>query len=1050
MSSAHYHGLPDKTDNTIRISLGPGCTGGGAAAVASPARVLELDDSESDTEIPERHVSPTPHDAMLTRWRSRVASRSSSPTTSTLEIPIAPILPAPSCYVCTTSCCHLVLLLPHPRFVDDELFLSDPGRTFLLVNFTILILVGHVGPIDYEDVAEGLSLLEICLIIYMFPPTTFELSAKDSSSESSTGPSHKRCSDEEDIDTDVLEDIKADATTIEVVVDSDVEARIDACIGIEVDVGVDVKDEVEDEVESSDRGTMEVGVYMVARIDIPDGEEFDDGGERASLPEQVASLERSNARLQGTMMMERVRADMFLVTCVRFMKSDFRHIVGSDDDNGNGEMKWWRGKWGRWKPNENNRDAILFEKTETCFHISNCPEKYQVKYATCTLLNNALTWWNSDKRTIGTDVAFAMSWRELMKLMAEGHAVKKQKQKKFEVNQKETTMEQQLPCPKAKWCEIMRSPLWEMKVLIVQGDRGGKGENRQKETKDKSEEKRLEDVPTIQDFPEVFPEDLPGLAPTRQVEFQIDLVLSAAPVAPAHRIDYTVELQELVEMEDHSKNIQALRTELRHLSFNKEEHAEHLKLILELLKKEEFEGIHVDPTKIESIKDWAIAQDTDRNGSIARSRLDFYIIFYLRDLSFAHLAKVMAAPVLVAPEVGAVAVASPVGVLELDTHLSSDADPSESSLPLVSVAPMDMLTRWRSRVASRSSSPTTSIPEIPTAPILPAPSAIIVPLFEYPLAHVVAPPGIRRRRAILIQPGEDSPIGRLYRTYPGGPCRALTARKSVRPLPSHHLALRYTSHHLDRFTFGSSSSHSSSDHSSSGHSITGHSLFGHTPPDTTDADSYTPPRFVHPSLARTLQCSEAYLCWRSAPLSTMYPPTTSESSAGDSSSESSAGPSRKRCRSPSATVTSSIYATRALVLSRADLLPPRKRFRDSISLEDSVEEDIDTYAFADIEADTTVVEVVVDRDVAVEVDAGIGMEVDVGIDAKDEVEDEVESSDRGTMEVGVDVADGIDIPDAMLMPDAVERLEQAEEGLRDIYDHVIEILLQMIEDIKTG
>ncbi|GJY45825.1 putative reverse transcriptase domain-containing protein [Tanacetum coccineum] len=40
-------------------------------------------------------------------------------------------------------------------------------------------------------------------------------------------------------------------------------------------------------------------------------------------------------------------------------------------------------------------------------------------------------------------------------------------------------------------------------------------------------------------------------------------------------------------------------------SKNKQEHEEHLKLIIELLKKEEFEGIHVDPAKIESIKDWA-------------------------------------------------------------------------------------------------------------------------------------------------------------------------------------------------------------------------------------------------------------------------------------------------------------------------------------------------------------------------------------------------------------------------------------------------------------
>nr|GFC45001.1 hypothetical protein [Tanacetum cinerariifolium] len=59
----------------------------GAAIVASPSD----HDSESDTEIAERHVLPTPHDAMLTRWKSRVASRSSSPTTSTSETPTAPI-----------------------------------------------------------------------------------------------------------------------------------------------------------------------------------------------------------------------------------------------------------------------------------------------------------------------------------------------------------------------------------------------------------------------------------------------------------------------------------------------------------------------------------------------------------------------------------------------------------------------------------------------------------------------------------------------------------------------------------------------------------------------------------------------------------------------------------------------------------------------------------------------------------------------------------------------------------------------------------------------
>ncbi|GJT88390.1 putative reverse transcriptase domain-containing protein [Tanacetum coccineum] len=272
-----------------------------------------------------------------------------------------------------------------------------------------------------------------------------------------------------------------------------------------------------------------------------------------------------------------------------------------------------------------------------------------------------------------------------------------------------------------------------------------------KEVEDKSEKKRLEDVPIVQDFPEVFPEDLPGLPPTRQVEFQIDLVPGAAPVArapyrlaPSEMKELSEQLQELsdkgfirpssspwgapvlfvkkkdgsfrmcidyrelnkltvknryplpriddlfdqlqgssvyskidlrsgyhqlrVREEDIPKT--AFRTRYGHYEFqvmpfgltnapavfmdlmnqvckpyldkfvivfiddiliyskNKQEHKEHLKLILELLKKEELyakfskcefwipkvqflghvidsKGIHVDPAKIESIKDWA-------------------------------------------------------------------------------------------------------------------------------------------------------------------------------------------------------------------------------------------------------------------------------------------------------------------------------------------------------------------------------------------------------------------------------------------------------------
>nr|GEU91394.1 putative reverse transcriptase domain-containing protein [Tanacetum cinerariifolium] len=238
-----------------------------------------------------------------------------------------------------------------------------------------------------------------------------------------------------------------------------------------------------------------------------------------------------------------------------------------------------------------------------------------------------------------------------------------------------------------------------------------------------------------------------------------------------------------------------------------------------------------------------------------------------------------------------------------------------------------------------------SLPPIPDLPLVsPLGSSshdTLAPSSKFPLAPIVAPPRIHRWPATLIQPSEAISFGRLYRTYSNKPHKLLTARKRVGHFPTCRLAWRRVPHH-------SSDRHSSPDLSSS---------------------------------------------------PTMYPTTTSESSAGDFSSESSVEPSHKRCRSPTATVISLVHSARVLVPSRADLLPPRKRFRDSISLEDSVEEDIDTDVLEDI-----------------------GMEIDVEIN----VEDEVESINRGTIEVRVDMDAGIDIPDGMLMLDAIERLEKEE------------------------
>ncbi|GJW34452.1 putative reverse transcriptase domain-containing protein [Tanacetum coccineum] len=73
-----------------------------------------------------------------------------------------------------------------------------------------------------------------------------------------------------------------------------------------------------------------------------------------------------------------------------------------------------------------------------------------------------------------------------------------------------------------------------------------------KDSEDKSKEKRLEDVPIVRDFPKVFLKDLPGLPPTRQLEFRIDLVPGAALVA---RAPYRLALSEMKELSEQLKEL---------------------------------------------------------------------------------------------------------------------------------------------------------------------------------------------------------------------------------------------------------------------------------------------------------------------------------------------------------------------------------------------------------------------------------------------------------------------------------------------------------------
>ncbi|GJR93703.1 putative reverse transcriptase domain-containing protein [Tanacetum coccineum] len=70
----------------------------------------------------------------------------------------------------------------------------------------------------------------------------------------------------------------------------------------------------------------------------------------------------------------------------------------------------------------------------------------------------------------------------------------------------------------------------------------------------KADEKRLEDISVVKEFPDVFPEDLPGIPPVRQVEFQIDLIPGATPIArtpyrlaPSEMQELSNQLQELTD-----------------------------------------------------------------------------------------------------------------------------------------------------------------------------------------------------------------------------------------------------------------------------------------------------------------------------------------------------------------------------------------------------------------------------------------------------------------------------------------------------------------------
>ncbi|GJW93462.1 hypothetical protein Tco_0173134 [Tanacetum coccineum] len=249
---------------------------------------------------------------------------------------------------------------------------------------------------------------------------------------------------------------------------------------------------------------------------------------------------------------------------------------------------------------------------------------------------------------------------------------------------------------------------------------------------------------------------------------------------------------------------------------------------------------------------------------------------------------------------------------------------------------------------------------------------------------LTAPPGLPRRPAILVFPGQPIPLGRTYRTQPNGVRKMLTARKRVQALPSGHLPSRYLPDHSssDHFSSDDSSSDSLSDLSSdySLDSPSGHSL----PDSSIDA------------------------------------PTTI-----------SVGPSRKRCRSLAISVPLATPVPGALSPVRADLLPPRKRIRDEVTASDYDD---------NIDVDTAAAKAATAREV------DVGVEVGIRSNGEDKAEEKAKSGDRGTIEIGVDRVSDIESAqreDNMRLPGMLCVERERVDSLRRHISYTQEELRQM-------
>ncbi|GKD30028.1 putative reverse transcriptase domain-containing protein [Tanacetum coccineum] len=400
---------------------------------------------------------------------------------------------------------------------------------------------------------------------------------------------------------------------------------------------------------------------------------------------------------------------------------------GSDGDNGNGGNEDG-GNNSNGYPNENGTEGVVgltrrFEKMETVFHISNCPEVYQVKMVPGEedqieryvrgLPDNIQGNVMSAKQTRLKDAIRLANSLINQKLKAKSYTAGGNEGRVYvrpctvkcrscgKIGHLTRDWHFKKDCPKLKNQNHGNKPIIHKSKGKAYAIGGGDANSGSNIVIDVSYAIKLADgrisktntvlrgctIGLLEDNAYSFPKDLPGLPPARQVKFQIDFVPGAALVArapyrltPSKMKELSAQLQELFDkgfirpsslpwgapnqyplprIDDLFDQLQGssvyskidlrsgyhqlrVRDEFQLMPFGltnapaifmdlmnrvckpfldkfvimfiddilicsrkKVEHEGHLKQILKLLKKEELEGIHIDPAKIESIRDWA-------------------------------------------------------------------------------------------------------------------------------------------------------------------------------------------------------------------------------------------------------------------------------------------------------------------------------------------------------------------------------------------------------------------------------------------------------------